>query len=716
MTFPLEELQVIDMTVRMFTEPKLLGDIDVFAKVWSFEQERKAQLLEDLGVASSDLQSADKFAALLQAEGIAPERKAGKNGEIYAFAKTDQFMVDLLENDDERIRTLAEARLGLKSTLDQTRAERLGFMATRGPMPVYLQYCGAHTTRWSGGDKLNWQNLKRGSALRKGCRAPAGHRIVKADKSQIECRILNYVAGQWDVIEKFAAGVDPYVGIASQFYGRAITKADPAERGVGKQLELSCLGPDTLVLTNNGAKSITKVNVDDWLWDGIEWVQHRGLVHQGMKYVIPLVNLWVTPEHLVLCGSSWLEAAKLQNVNTLSLALASGSAKLPYPATKWDAVGGSLPSWCSAHAALRSTPLIPTTLSVAALRDVMLALKKRLDTGLKNTTAMRILFLMTPIGAAYSIESELFCSGAPAMGTKTMERVAFACMDLGPKAQRDGAISCVTSWGSLAGMTLRSTWIARTTARAISRAICSLLPTNRTVETDEPWPRCKKKMMTYDLRCAGPRNRFTVLSSAGPLIVHNCGYGAGADTIVRTAIRGTYGPPVQLTAAEGLAARDLYRSTHPGVVDYWRQAGRIISALAGTETAVSWGPLTVETGRISLQGIPIWYPELNYYRAEDGDEFWRYKTRKGWAKLYGGKLVENVVQFMSRVDMSQSLLRILARTGIRPVQLEHDAAVWAVPDNLVDPFVKVVNDEMTRAPEWLPGIPLAAETTIGETM
>jgi hypothetical protein len=124
----------------------------------------------------------------------------------------------------------------------------------------------------------------------------------------------------------------------------------------------------------------------------------------------------------------------------------------------------------------------------------------------------------------------------------------------------------------------------------------------------------------------------------------------------------------------------------------------------------------VDTGKISLNGIPIWYPELNFHRDGEGEEYWRYKTRKGWAKLYGGKLVENVVQFMSRVDMSQSLLRIHTRTNIRPAQLEHDAACWVVPDNLVDTFAKVVNDEMCRAPTWLPGIPLSCEISVGETL
>lgn len=431
--FPLEELQVISMTVKMFTEPQLEGDIDVFAKVWTTELQRKRALLRELQIDSGSLQSSEQFAALLAGAGIEPETKTGKNGPIYAFAKTDDFMQGLLEHEDEYVRTLAECRLGIKSTLDQTRAERLGFMATRGRMPVYLSYCAAHTTRWGGGDKVNWQNLKRGSDLRKGARAPAGHKVVKADKSQIECRILEYVAGEWEGIEEFRRGVDPYTGLAGKFYHREITKEDKEERQFGKVMRLQC------------------------------------------------------------------------------------------------------------------------------------------------------------------------------------------------------------------------------------------------------------------------------------------GFGAGADSIVRAAKRAFI--PVIITPAQGLEARDLYRSEKPMVVNYWKQGGRLISAIGGTSQPVQWGPLVVDSNVIRCQGIPIWYPELHFHRDEEsGEEYWRYKSRRGWVKLYGGKLVENVVQFMSRVDMSQSLLRILARTNIRPAQLEHDAAVWVVPDGLVTPFTHVVQEEMTRAPVWLPDIPLACEISVGETM
>lgn len=239
--FPPEEYEVVDTTIKMFTQPTLRGDTALLADIWTKEETKKATRLADLKVTEADLQSANRFAQLLRDEGEEPDVKDGKNGEIYAFAKTDDYMRNyLLEHENERVRALAEARLGVKSTLMQTRAETLGWMASRGPMPVYLRYCGAHTTRWAGGDGANWQNFKRGSDLRKAIMAPEGYLLAPIDLSQIECRLLNYEAGQEDVIKKFKTGADPYIGIASEFYGRPITKSDSAERGTGKQAELSC--------------------------------------------------------------------------------------------------------------------------------------------------------------------------------------------------------------------------------------------------------------------------------------------------------------------------------------------------------------------------------------------------------------------------------------------------------------------------------------------
>lgn len=239
--FPQEEYRVIDQTVRMFCEPVLEGDTELLAQVWLGEETRKHDMLKELGVSSDDLQSSERFAELLRAEGIEPDTKASPTGagQIYAFAKTDDFMKELIE-DDTRAGALGRARLGVRSTIDQTRAASLGWMATRGSLPVYLRYAGAHTTRWSGGDSLNWQNFRRGSDIRRAIKAPPGRALIVLDLAQIECRILNVLAGEEDVVTAFRTGRDLYSETASVFYGRTITKSDNTERHLGKVLELGC--------------------------------------------------------------------------------------------------------------------------------------------------------------------------------------------------------------------------------------------------------------------------------------------------------------------------------------------------------------------------------------------------------------------------------------------------------------------------------------------
>ena len=235
--FPAEEFETVDATMRMFTEPKLKADVNKLAKLWEHEENSKAERYKTLGVSVDDLQSSERFAALLRQEGIEPETKPGKKGPIYAFAKTDEFMKELQDDEDERVRTLVEARLGAKSTLVQTRTETLGWMASRGNLCVYLNYAGAHTSRWSGGDGSNMQNGV--PAVNECILPPEGYRLIKPDASQVECRILNHVAGQEDKIQEFREGRDPYVGVAEAFCGHPVTKAShPELRQMGKVVEL----------------------------------------------------------------------------------------------------------------------------------------------------------------------------------------------------------------------------------------------------------------------------------------------------------------------------------------------------------------------------------------------------------------------------------------------------------------------------------------------
>jgi hypothetical protein len=241
--FPREELVSIDWTIRAYSEPQLIGYAQEFEEIARNEEHRKADLLRSLGLTKDLLTSNAKFAEILEALGVEVEKKANSKGQmIPAVAKSDSFMKELLLSEDETVKLLAETRLDVKSSIRETRAGRMADMSSRGMMAVYYYFCGAqNTTRHSGGDKFNWQNLERKGPMRKAIAAPKGKKLIIVDKSQIECRILNVASGQEDVVERFRRGEDIYCYNASMLYGFPVNKKEhPTERGTGKQLELSC--------------------------------------------------------------------------------------------------------------------------------------------------------------------------------------------------------------------------------------------------------------------------------------------------------------------------------------------------------------------------------------------------------------------------------------------------------------------------------------------
>ena len=239
--FPKQELKVIDCTLRMFTHPLLVLDSCLLSRHLEDIQTRKDNLLLEAGVADKkDLMSNDKFADLLRSKGVTPPTKismtTGK--QAYAFAKTDEAFKNLVEHEDTGVQALVAARLGNKSTLEETRTQRFIDIAERGTLPVPVRYYAAHTGRWGGDDKINLQNLPSrgpdGKTLKKSITAPDGHVLIDCDSSQIEARVLAWFAGQDDLTKAFRKKEDVYVKMASIIYNTPEEKVTKDQRFVGK--------------------------------------------------------------------------------------------------------------------------------------------------------------------------------------------------------------------------------------------------------------------------------------------------------------------------------------------------------------------------------------------------------------------------------------------------------------------------------------------------
>lgn len=252
---PDDELRLIDITMRMFCDPVLEIDIPRVKAELENELGAKAAALLRSGAQVDDLMSNDKFARLLQAAGAQlPQKISPSTGKLtYAFAKSDLAFQDLMKNGNDKVRALCEARLKVKSTIGETRANRFLEAGRDGmKLPILLNFSGAHTHRWSGGNKMNLQNLKRGGELRRSILAPKGHVVVVADSAQIEARVLAWLSQQMDIVNAFATKQDVYKLMASVIYNVPVEEVTKDQRFIGKICVLGLgygMGPQKLQQT-----------------------------------------------------------------------------------------------------------------------------------------------------------------------------------------------------------------------------------------------------------------------------------------------------------------------------------------------------------------------------------------------------------------------------------------------------------------------------------
>lgn len=272
---PLTEMKLIDMTIRMWVEPRFDADMALIESTLAEERERKKLMLLDLAsllgiptqtydedtvvtVVESTLASAAKFGKLLRDLGVEVPTKPSPSDpdkDIPALAKTDQEFLDLQEHDDPIVAAAATARLGVKSTILESRLQTMLDIAnaTKGKLPIPLKYYSAHTGRW-GGRVWNPQNLPRiprdkegniapkpTNAIRMALKAPPGHKVIVADLSGIELRMNHFLWMVPSSMELFKADpekADLYKDFASKMYNVPVGEVTKAQRQVGKVAHL----------------------------------------------------------------------------------------------------------------------------------------------------------------------------------------------------------------------------------------------------------------------------------------------------------------------------------------------------------------------------------------------------------------------------------------------------------------------------------------------
>lgn len=698
----------------------------------------------------------------------------------------------------EPLKDLLRVRLQATSTSVRKYNSLVGATSADGRLRGLIQFCGAGRTGRFSGRLFQPQNLprpsmkqgaidlaidivKQGAAdlfydnpmdvlsncIRGTLIAPEGRKLVVADLSNIEGRKAAWLAGEdWKVkyFHDYDAGeieFDNYVMSYAKSFGVApevVVENKKTGDGMMRQIGKVCLAEGSLVLVQSGWKPIEQVTLEDKLWDGVEWVNHRGLISQGVKPVICLESLYLTSDHLVLCGTQWKEAGLLLHESTgLSQALATAAERLPLQGTCSAPLEEFLPSSLSATAADRSTRCTRTTLEGAEAVDALLAARtpRGKDGGL---TRRRCLKRSTARGCL----TDSLLRACAALLRKTPD--GLTTVEGASKCAMSGLTIAQRFWSMLRrwkdGTTLLSKWIGGTLTKATNRGTYASYPSIKTTSTEGLSESCKKrltnyelKMPTYDLACAGPRKRFTVLTSRGPVIVHNCElmlqYGGrvgafvtGAATyridleelagIVKRSVdaetweksKGFYDWAMKKKMPDYGISEDAYiacdvltvawRDAHPAISSMWKELEDAFrnAVNAPGKTFDVRGLKFIRTGawlRVRLpSGRFLCYPSPRV--DDDGscsymgvDQY----TRK-WQRqhTYGGKLLENFTQAAAR-DVMAHAMPLAEDAGYNVVLTVHDELITETPDD-AQHNVDGLSAILSTVPDWAPGLPLAA--------
>lgn len=734
--YPKKELRLIDLTLRMFTEPVLELDAFLLEKHLSEVRARKEALLAKLGgdpaEVKKNIMSNPKFAQMLLDRGVEPPMKISPTTgrETFAFSKTDEGLKELLEHEDVEVQTMVAVRLGVKSTIEETRTERFLGIADRGSLPIPLKYYAAHTGRWGGMDKVNMQNLpsrgENANTLKRAILAPPGHVIIDCDSSQIEARMLAWMAKQDDLVEVFeknneevANGVpkdemryDPYKIMASIIYRKEMLSVTSHERFIGKTVILGCFGPDTRVLTNNGWKRIVDVQSTDMVWDGEEWVIHKGVIPQGEKEVITAQGVSATSDHEILTEHGWRVWSEVATNPTLfQSAISKG--RLPWSGgnvTLNELVGlqDGTPSFDASVGGVDW--LTGTTSKQSGLLDAIHvqkgpAVKRRKSIGVTRTLCRLMntaLDYLTGYQAALVGAITRRLGYIPATGGGV-----FLYTTHGALIERR---FCSTSFRYRDGKTQVKNSIESTITKDTNRETLNSLPAKKTYKTGEPYKKCKERLMTYDIAFSGPRNRFTIATNVGPVIVHNCGYGLGHKKFHMFMKAAN----VKMSLDEARHIIDTYRFTYPMIPRLWEEGDRFLAAIIDGQTAPYGreGVVKLAFGMVHTPiGIPLKYHQLRRHTKPNGQPEFIYTSRTGVTSIWGGKLTENLIQHLARAVVGEQMLKISKK--YRVVLTVHDAIACIAREEEAEEARKYVEECMRWVPEWAPGLPLNCESGMG---
>lgn len=188
-----------------------------------------------------------------------------------------------------------------------------------------------------------------------------------------------------------------------------------------------------------------------------------------------------------------------------------------------------------------------------------------------------------------------------------------------------------------------------------------------------------------------------------------CGYGMGHERFFDYMASKELATPISKLESQNII--NIYREAFPEIKRHWYYCAELLAYVAGGGEFVH-GPVSMELEKVVLpSGLALHYPEL--HKTGDGYQY-RHWTRNKWewTRLYGPKLVENIVQALARQLLCEQQNILEKRYNV--VHQVHDELVFIVPDEQVPEAEAVMKKVMAIPPKWMPDLPLEAEVNVGQ--
>lgn len=567
------------------------------------------------------------------------------------------------------------------------------------------------------------------------CAGP-GKILYAADFAQIEARVLAWVAGQDDLVDQFRDDADIYSNFASKVYNKSINKKDhPTERQLGK----TCIAEGTLVYTDQGLVEIQNVTKGMRVWDGVEWVNHTGLLFQGMKQTLNVSGIWLTPDHQVLCEKTWLPADWVRRGNTLALALETGQAAYASLVSKLESKEGFYQSSYVASVLPRMNIRLDSQISQTEIQ-----MDAKDASGIPSAhLTQEDLFTQPCVQTArsaktYSGESITRYRDATTRNrrnTKTTVSAAYESIQGGLKTDPNiFRISSLFRVGIIPNFKLTESTLTEITNQETSdsyqdQKTCEIVGQSAPFKIQSK--NCEKKSpvlkRVYDIANAGPRTRFMVWTPQGPLVVHNCilglGFAMGAAKFVLSCEKGG----IQIDEKESKRVVGIYRSTYSAIPKFWYNFEKaIIRAVRNPALTVTFRmfKMRMRDGHLRLQlpsGRVLNYPFAKVVQAPTPwgetrqaieisavDSFSRKWTR---TVVTPGTWTENVVQAIARDVMVEGMFRLEDR-GFEVILTIHDEVICEAAEG--HGTEKQFEALLEQVPKWAEGLPIKAEAYISK--